>query len=63
MRVLLILKYLIMKVLKTVLMAVLCVATMAMTSCTTTDIAEENQLNEKQGVDLTKGHRPGSGGN
>ena len=52
-----------MKILKTVLMAVLCVATMAMTSCTTTDIAEENLLNEKQGVDLTKGHRPGSGGN
>ena len=63
MRVLLILKYLIMKVLKTVLMAVLFVATIAMTSCTTTDIAEEDQLNETHTVVLSKVHRPGSGGN
>lgn len=43
-------------------MVVLFVFAMGMTSCTKSDTAEENQLYEETAVDLTKVHRPGSGG-
>jgi len=52
-----------MRALKAVLMTVLFVFAMGMTSCTKSDIAEEDQLYGQEAVDLTKVHRPGSGGN
>lgn len=50
--------------LQKLILAVIVLIAFSMTACTNNSVAEEDNLYEStEAVDLSKGHRPGSGGN